>query len=129
MGKGNAHIDHQAFNLKEHRKMRGIRRFLPIDFSGIDDPDRRLSVLHNPNLDRGGMSSQQEIISDIERIPIIPGGMVARKSQRFEVVKIRFDFRNRDTQTDANHQIDIALNGYKYAMNEGDILNAMKDMK
>ena len=43
--------------------------------------------------------------------------------------KLRFDFRNRDTQTNANHQVDIALNGYKYAMGEGDILNAMKAMK
>jgi len=33
--------------------------------------------------------------------------------------KLKFDFRNRDNLTnDAKHQIDIALNGYKYAMPE-----------
>lgn len=30
--------------------------------------------------------------------------------------KIRFDFRNRDTQANARHNIDIALNGTKYQM-------------
>lgn len=30
--------------------------------------------------------------------------------------KIRFNFTNRDTQTNARHQVDIALNGYKYQM-------------
>lgn len=42
--------------------------------------------------------------------------------------KIRFDFRNRDTQTNANHQVDIALNGYKYTVDERDILLAQKAM-
>jgi hypothetical protein len=30
--------------------------------------------------------------------------------------KIRFNFTNRDTQTDARHQVDIAINGYKFQM-------------
>lgn len=38
--------------------------------------------------------------------------------------KIRFDIRNRDTQAGANQQIDIAINGYKYTVNEQDILQA-----
>lgn len=40
--------------------------------------------------------------------------------------KIRFDIRNRDTQANANQQIDIALNGVKYTVSEQDILQAMK---
>lgn len=32
--------------------------------------------------------------------------------------KIRFDFRNRDTQSGARQQIDIALNGFKFQMPE-----------
>ena len=43
--------------------------------------------------------------------------------------KIRFDFRNRDTAADANQQVDIALNGYKYSMNETDILRAMQQQQ
>lgn len=43
--------------------------------------------------------------------------------------KIRFDVRNRDTQTDANQQIDLVLNGYKYAMSEGDIQTVMSEMQ
>lgn len=42
--------------------------------------------------------------------------------------KIRFDFRNRDTQADANQQVDITLNGYKYAMSETDIQSMMQQM-
>ncbi len=30
--------------------------------------------------------------------------------------KIQFTFANRDTQADANHQVDIAINGYKFQM-------------
>jgi hypothetical protein len=43
--------------------------------------------------------------------------------------KIRFDFRNRDTQTNANQQVDIALNGYKYSLSEADIQKVMKQMQ
>jgi hypothetical protein len=32
--------------------------------------------------------------------------------------KLRFDIRNRDTQANARHQIDIAINGYKFQMPE-----------
>lgn len=32
--------------------------------------------------------------------------------------RLKFDFRNRDTQTSARQQIDIALNGYKFQMPE-----------
>lgn len=32
--------------------------------------------------------------------------------------KLRFDFRNRDSQASARQQIDIALNGFKYQMPE-----------
>ena len=42
--------------------------------------------------------------------------------------KIRFDFRNRDTQADANQQVDITLNGYKYSLNETPILKAIAEM-
>jgi len=42
--------------------------------------------------------------------------------------RIRFDFRNRDTQANANQQVDITLNGYKYAMSETDIQTVMKQM-
>lgn len=42
--------------------------------------------------------------------------------------KIRFDFRNRDTQANANQQVDITLNGYKYTADEQDILQAQQGM-
>jgi hypothetical protein len=40
--------------------------------------------------------------------------------------KIRFDFRNRDSQANANHQVDITLNGYKYSVGEEDIQTMLK---
>jgi hypothetical protein len=33
--------------------------------------------------------------------------------------KIRFEFTNRDAQANARQQVDIAINGYKYALPEG----------
>lgn len=44
--------------------------------------------------------------------------------------KLRFDFRNRDTNGagTAHQQVDLALNGYKYYLDESKVIGAMQSM-
>ncbi len=65
--------------------------------TGADHTDRsiRLAGLHGPGLDTGSLGPQQEIIGrcQVERILHIPGRMILRQVQGFEIEVIVFDFR------------------------------------
>jgi len=68
----------------------GIRTVNP---SRRDHTDGRLLVLHDVHLYRGGLGTEQNVVSNIEGILCIPCRMVGRQVQCLKVIVIVFDLR------------------------------------
>ncbi len=48
---------------------------------------------HDPDLGRGGLAAQQQVLREVEGILHIPGGMVFRDVERLEAVVLRLHLR------------------------------------
>ena len=73
-------VDQQAFDLVEHRIVRGVGRVGPIDAPQRNDPHRRRLLLHHANLHRAGLAAQQQrrLLDDERRGLSPPSAAVAR---------------------------------------------------
>ncbi len=88
-------IDHQSFDLMEHRGVGGVA-IASIDPPRGNDPDRRRGRLHSAYLDRGGVGAEHHILAvpgDVERIVHRPRGVGLGNVERGEIVPVVFDFR------------------------------------
>ena len=88
-------VDHQPFELMEHRRMGGIR-IRAVGAARGDDPDRRLLALHGPDLYRRRVGPQKLALTglvgrQIEGIVHLPGRMFGRDIEGGEIMEIVFD--------------------------------------
>ena len=91
-------VDHQPFDLMEHRRMGGVV-VAAKGAAGHDDADRRLLRQHGADLHRRGMGAQHLAAAiggarrQIEGIVLLPRRMLGRNVERGEIVEILFDMR------------------------------------
>ena len=98
--------DDQAFDLREHRRVRQVEVVAAVDAARRDEPHRRLVRLHVADLHRRGVRAQQRApvvgrprvdpapaIGEVERVLHVARGCSARHVERFEVVVVVFDLR------------------------------------
>jgi len=62
-----------------------------IDPAGDDDPDGRLALLHDADLDGGGVGAEKDVAADVEGVEAIAGGVVGGDVEGIEVVVFEFD--------------------------------------
>src|SRR5437660_5484405 len=97
-------VDREAFVLEEDRLADGVRGLVAVAAPGNDDPDRRLALLHHPNLHRRCMCPSKngprgivsERIGDPERVPLLTRGVTCRNVERLKVVVVPLDLRTLD---------------------------------
>src|SRR5580704_7978874 len=97
VGERRALIDHQAFDLMEHRRMRLVG-IAPIGAAGADDPDRRLLGEHRAHLHRARVGAQNlpfalVIRLEEERVVHLERRMAGREVELGEIVVVAFDVR------------------------------------
>jgi len=93
MGEGDPPVYDQALDLEEHRRVGRIGRLPAVDFPRDDDSDRRLALLHDPDLNGRGVGPQQQVAAEIKCVPVVPGGMVRGEIEGFEIIIIGLDLR------------------------------------
>ena len=93
--KADAFVDHQAFELMEHRAVRCVV-VATIDAAGHDDANRRLLVFHHADLHGRCVRAQHQSVVQVERVVHRARRMVRRNVERFEVVIVVFDLRTVD---------------------------------
>ncbi len=93
VGEGDALIHHEALDLVEERRVRGVHRVRAVDAAGADDADGRLLLLHHAHLHRRGLGAQQDLVVDIERVLRVARRVVLRHVQRLEIVVVVFHLR------------------------------------
>ena len=88
-------VDHQPLDLMEHRR---VRRVVvgAVGASRHDDADGRLLDQHRADLDRRGVGPEQQpfavpALLEIERVVVLPGGMLGRDIERGEIVEVVLD--------------------------------------
>ena len=90
-------IDHEAFDLVEHRRVSEVR-IAAIGPPRRDDPDRGLFVLHGADLHRRGMRAQHHarrvaFLGQIEGVVHLPGRMLGRDVEGLEIVEVVLNVR------------------------------------
>ena len=93
VAQGDALVHDEALHLMEDGGMGGVHLVGPVDPSGTDHPDGGTALFHDPDLGRGGLAAQQQVLREVEGILHIPGGMVFRKVERLEAVVLRLHLR------------------------------------
>ena len=93
----NALVHQQAFDLIEHRVVRGVWRIAAKHAARRGDAQRRTPFLHGVNLHRRSLRTQRKRFfiagsREIKRILRAARRMVVRNVQRGEVIKRRFNF-------------------------------------
>ena len=88
-------VDHQAFDLVEHRRV-GLIGIAAVGAAGRDDAVRRLVRLHVPDLHRRGVGAQQHLgaivfFRQVEAVVHLPRRVVGRNVERGEIVEVVFD--------------------------------------
>ena len=87
VGKTDSLVDHQALDLMEHRGV-GEVGITAIHPARTDYANRRRLLLHNADLNRRSMSSQNSSFVNVEGVMHGPSRVVGRDIQRFEIVVI-----------------------------------------
>ncbi len=99
--------DHQAFDLREHRRVREIELIAAIHAAGGNQANRRREFLHVPDLHARRVRAEQRCgradershgRREIERVLHVAGGMLRRHVERFEVVVVVLELRPVDDQ-------------------------------
>ena len=90
VGETHVGIDQQAFDLVEHGCV-GQIRVAAIDPARRNDSQRRLALLHHPDLHRGGMGAQHPAILEVKGVVHGPRRMMGRDVERLEVVVVVLD--------------------------------------
>lgn len=107
VGEGDVAVHHEPFNLMKHGGMGRIIITVPIDRPGGDDLERRLALLHDADLNRGGMSPEQAILGDEKGILHVPCGMILRDIEGLEIMIVILDIgAARDLKSHAQKDID-----------------------
>ena len=83
-------VNHQTLHLGEHRAVRRIV-ICAEHLAGRKNFDRRLFILHDMDLSRGGLGAEQKLRTQIEGILHVSGRMILRRIERREIVVIRLD--------------------------------------
>ena len=78
----------QALALVEGEGVGGVGVLVAVGASRHDHPHRGLLLFHDPDLHRRGMGPQHDVAAEVEGVLGIPGRVVARDVQRFEVVVV-----------------------------------------
>ena len=63
VAEGDVGVHRQAFDLMEHRRVRGIGRIVPVDFARDHNADRRRLLLHGARLHRRSVGAQQQAVA------------------------------------------------------------------
>ena len=97
----------KTFELVKHRRV-GYVGVTSIDSAWRNDRKRRASFQHSMNLDRRGMGSQEPFSPlDVKGVLHIPGRMVVREIELFEIKLVRLHFRPLlDNETEAGKDVD-----------------------
>ena len=95
VGEGDATVDHQRFDLVEHRRVARRRRLVAVGAAGSHHVDRWLHVLHGADLHRRRVGAQQDLLGlaqlDVERVLHGAGRVRGRHVERLEVVPVVLD--------------------------------------
>ncbi len=89
-------VDHEAFDLPEHRRGAHAQLVAPVAVAGADHRQGRLAALHHADLAVGSMRAQQHPAGQEKRVLHLARRMVGRKIERLEVVEIVLDILGRD---------------------------------
>ena len=97
-------VDHQAFDLMEHRRV-GLVGIAAVGATGADHPDRRFLAQHGADLHRRGVGAQQQpravrFFREEERVVHVPRRMARREIEQGEIVLVGLDvgsFRDRES--------------------------------
>ena len=94
VGEARPLVHHEALDLEELRGVRGVRRLVAEASAGEERPDRRPLGVHDPDLARRRVRSQQPPVEvDVEGVPEVPCRMVGRDVEHPEVRGVRLDLR------------------------------------
>src|SRR5437764_1673627 len=91
MSHGDAAIDAQPLNLKEHRVVCRMRRVATKNAARRNHAHRRTTPLHRVNLHCRGLRAQSKTFSCVEGVLRIARRMTFGNIQRVEVVEVSFD--------------------------------------
>ena len=91
MGEGDSLLDPEAFDLVEHGRVAHVG-IAAVDLARGDDSNRKPALLHHPDLDRGGVRTQQDALVEVEGVLHVAGGMVLGHVERLEVVVVVLHF-------------------------------------
>jgi hypothetical protein len=71
----------------------GIVRVPAVHLAGRDDAHRRLALLHDPDLHRGSVGAEQDLVVEIKGVLHVPGRVVRRDVQGLKIVPVQLHFR------------------------------------
>ena len=94
VGEADALVDHQAFDLVEHRRVRDVGS-LRYTRPGAITANGALAREHRADLHRRGMRAQQLAVGEVERVVHRARRMIRGNVQRLEVVEVVLDLRAR----------------------------------
>ena len=105
IAEADALVDDEAFDLREHRRVRRVEVVAAVDAARRDDAHRRLVRLHVANLHARGVRAQQRRRpaadrrrhrrGEVQRVLHVARRVLGRHVQRFEVVPVVFELRAR----------------------------------
>ena len=96
VSEGDPLVHDQSFHLVKHGAVSRVHGVPAVGAAGDHYPDGGLLALHGPDLHRGGVGSQQQVLRDVERILHVPGRMLPGHVERFEIVVVQFQLRSRE---------------------------------
>src|SRR5271163_333018 len=84
-------VDHEAFDLREHRRSAHRQIVAPVASPRAHDGERRPPLFHHADLAVRGMRPQQHAALDVKRVLHVARRMMRLEVERCEVVKVVLD--------------------------------------
>ena len=122
-------IDHQAFDLVKHRRMRGVM-ISAIGAAGGDDANGRFLAEHGADLQRRGLGAQHQRpaigagAGEVEGVLVLPGGVMVGDVEGAEIIPVALNVRAFDGgeahgAEDGGEFLDGAVDGVDGALGDG----------
>src|SRR5229473_1759135 len=100
-------VDHEAFDLAEHRRGAHAEFVAPVAISGAYDGERGFARLHHTDLSVRGVRTQEQAARQEEGVLHLTRGMVGREVERAEVMEVVLDvLRRHDFETHRGEDVE-----------------------
>src|SRR5712692_2051561 len=110
-------VDHEAFDLAEHRRGAHAESVAPVAISGAYDGERGFAPLHHTDLAVRGVRTQEQAARQEEGVLHLARGMVGREVERAEVMEVVLDvLRRYDFETHRGEDVEHPFEALRHRM-------------